>query len=516
MSLEIESTDVIRLIQQFLKENNLPNALKALQDESSVVLNTVENIDAFSKEIEEGRWDSVLKTVGQIRIPQGKLVDLYEQIIIELIEMRELGAARTLLRQTDPMFVLRDKFPDRYLALEQLLSRTFFDPKEAYPGDSSKEKRRQAIAKALSSEVTVVPPSRLLTLLGQAVKWQQHQGLLPPDVSYDLFQGKVPTVQSEEDAVPSKCYNTIKFPKKQHAECVAFSPDGQYMVTGSVDGFIEVWNYLTAKLRKDLKYQAEDKLMLMEDAVLCLAFSRTSDLLASGSQDGKVKIWKVHSGQCIRKFTPAHAQGVTSVCFSKDGSQIITGSFDQTIRLHGLKSGKTLREYRGHSSFVNTVAFSSDMSKIISGSSDGTVKIWDYRTTECLLTVTPTEAPANSTIGGSPTVNSVILVPDSTEQLIMCNKSSAAYLMSTKGRILRKLTDESIRTEFASITLSPKAEILYCVGEDSQLYSFNLESGKLLSTIKLTEAEVIGVVHHPFSNILAVYTDDGKVHLWKP
>jgi WD40 repeat protein len=50
----------------------------------------------------------------------------------------------------------------------------------------------------------------------------------------------------------------------------------------------------------------------------------------------------------------------------------------QTARIHGLKSGKALKEFRGHTSYVNCVCYTQDGGRLVTGSSDGTVKVGIY------------------------------------------------------------------------------------------------------------------------------------------
>lgn len=133
------------------------------------------------------------------------------------------------------------------------------------------------------------------------------------------------------------------------SESLSFSCDGLNVLAGSLDGTIASFDVETLRLNVNLEYQNSGQLMTLSDTsdcILCSATSKDGELLAVGTRNGQVHVYKLSSGACVRSFPQAHPQGITSMSFYRDGTQILTTSFDQTARIHGLKSGKALKEFR--------------------------------------------------------------------------------------------------------------------------------------------------------------------------
>jgi WD40 repeat protein len=69
-----------------------------------------------------------------------------------------------------------------------------------------------------------------------------------------------------------------------------------------------------------------------------------------------------------------------SVAFSQDGSRVVSGSRDKTVRIWIVTTGEVEAELKGHTDWVTSVAFSQDGSRVLSGSDDKTVRIWNVTT----------------------------------------------------------------------------------------------------------------------------------------
>lgn len=530
---QVEASDIIRVILQFLKESNLKRSLQCLQEESSVALQTVDSLEAFQSDVMKGKWDSVVSTVGTMYVPEETLHILYEHIVCELIELREITAAQTLLRETTTLQSLKVTAPERYRRLELLLAQpqmtnSRVDPKELY-GGTSKEKRRGALWKVLSRHVQQAPPSRLVTLLGMALKWQNLQGLIPAHGTYDLLRG-VTTFSQQQYEEPSveRIARTVKFGKKTPAQCVVFSPDGRYVTTGSTDGLIEIWDWTTGLLATDFEYQQKDMLLAHETAVLALAYSKDFSLLATGSKAGDIKVWRVATGQCLAKFAHAHDDALACISFNADNSQLLTGSYDFTARLHGLQSVSTLRQFTGHTSYVTSAVFyGSDGNRVLTGSTDGHIKFWDARTGDCLITFSP-PCPSHKNEALTIPINSIILPPKTATQFpegsfFVCTKSTTVYLMNEAGQVLKRYCPQLGETcaDFVGLTVSHKGAWLYCATEDHMLWTFSTSAGATAPKDPclpkaVHDQDILGLAAHPFQSVLATIAFDGNMHILQP
>lgn len=112
------------------------------------------------------------------------------------------------------------------------------------------------------------------------------------------------------------------------------------------------------------------------DGILCMQFNH--DILISGSYDSTIKVWNIQTGKVIRTLR-GHTRGVRALVF--DDTKLITGSLDSTIKVWNYKNGDCISTYRGHTDAI----ISLDMvgKTIISGSADKTIKIWNVETRTC-------------------------------------------------------------------------------------------------------------------------------------
>jgi WD40 repeat protein len=148
---------------------------------------------------------------------------------------------------------------------------------------------------------------------------------------------------------------------------VSFSPDGRLLASGSHDRTVRLWIMPQGMPGPVLRH---------DECVKCVAFSPVigSNVLASGCGDGIIRLWNM--SRITTRELNGHFNTIESVAFSPDGSQLVSGSHDRTVRLWSVASGKLLKVLTGHSSTVYSVAFHPNGKQVASCSADATMRMW--------------------------------------------------------------------------------------------------------------------------------------------
>ncbi|CAG7853315.1 Dynein assembly factor with WDR repeat domains 1 AltName: Full=Outer row dynein assembly protein 16 [Serendipita indica DSM 11827] len=162
----------------------------------------------------------------------------------------------------------------------------------------------------------------------------------------------------------------------KEVECLAFSPDGRLIASGSRDGTARIWDVSTgARVGQSLRGH--------EESVQSLDFSPDGMRIVTGGWDRTIRQWDAATGDPIGQPLKGHSYVVASVHYSLDGRRIISGSWDHRIRVWDAKSGASIGTTpHVHTNRVLCTALSSDGSLIVSGSIDHTLRLWDVNTGE--------------------------------------------------------------------------------------------------------------------------------------
>jgi WD40 repeat protein len=261
---------------------------------------------------------------------------------------------------------------------------------------------------------------------------------------------------------------------------IAFSPDGKLIAFDGVNSgagykLIQIWDVETGSV-----------LQIFERPLIrigCLAFSPCGSFVASGSEDSKVRVWDVGTGNLLQTLV-GHAQWIRSVQFSPDGTLIASTSEDESVRLwdNAIRHGgqATIR----HTGTILHLVFSPNKTLVAAVLDDGTINLWDVFTGKITHIIKEHKNPIKSTVF-SP--NSSLLASASYDATVH------VWDTATGKRLHIFANGFQVR----GLDFSPDGNLIVSGSDNGDLHAWEVTSGKVQYTLKGHTAAVRSLTFSP-------------------
>jgi WD40 repeat protein/DNA-binding SARP family transcriptional activator len=190
-----------------------------------------------------------------------------------------------------------------------------------------------------------------------------HQNDPPcPFVIWDLETGEKVLALSDQPEVA--------------AYYAAWSPDGHYILSGSLDGVARVWDASSGEVVRQLTGH--------NGAVWSVGWSPDGQRLATGNEAGAIRLWDAKTGEEISTIQ-GHVGPVLSLDWAPTGEFFASGGSDGMVYVWDAATGQVRGSLRGHTDLVRALAWSAAGDRLATSSPDGTTRVWNPLTSEQLL-----------------------------------------------------------------------------------------------------------------------------------
>lgn len=274
---------------------------------------------------------------------------------------------------------------------------------------------------------------------------------------------------------------------------IAFSSDSDYLASGHIDGLVYLWNLSTYDQdRRIINNPENNQNDLSQDDITSLAFSPDGDFLVSGDSDGFVILWQVNNGTLRRIETyDNHAVGVPNIILSEgvnsavftQGGYLVTAGSDKYIRIWSLENERLILNSEIQSELVvKDIAVSPDEKYIavVGIGNRNIVEIREFETGEVVNILEPYITPAYA-VAFHPCQPEILafspnsIAPTTETQVEEANSVRIWNLEEEEEVMILRGHEDAI----SDLAFSPNGKILLSSSFDKTIKMWDTETGDL-------------------------------------